>query len=683
MLGRLALALVLAGPPVTEVATAAAPDDLIERSLSEVVFTEVAMAPDGRQLAFVTRRDDTVRDAEEFTLWRLDLEAAKAAPVRLAMGIEPLSALRWSSTGDLAFLAVGPGGAAQLLVSETGAAAPRRVTDPARFQDGIDLYDWLPDGSGFIVAAADPVAAQSQPRDFYGDVRRMPGTPLGSSLSRISLEGGRAERLAAAPFELTGGLEVSPDGRWIAVTGSDRSQTARSSQVELLPLGRESARRRRTSEILSKESLAWAGKDLFVAGMGEERNRRLLYTEGRLFRLGAEDHLVRVAPGLEGYLKQVVGLADGSLLVTTNVSTRMRINRVSGRVSGLVSGTVRLLREQRGWISNLTASRDGRRIAFIAGDARHFPEIYLAGGLDSVADARPVTAFNAALARGTLPEIETVSWDDGAGARVEGVLFWPPGRKGEKGLPLIVDLHGGPFSVARTEAVSLQGSFLSFPGVLAARGFLVLNPNYRGSAGRGDAFTQGIQGHRCSRPSEDVIRGVEHLIGRGWADRGRVGLIGYSGGGGLSKCLLGRTDLFRAVCTGAGVWNDLALFGTPRGLMWAEAFFNGIPPWEDSELWWKESPVGGLGRVRTPTLILAGGRDGEAPDQAAQLYHGLTARGVPAELLTFPGEGHVFTKPSHKRTKMRAEISWLEHWLLGRPRAEAEESAGQDLQPLR
>jgi dipeptidyl aminopeptidase/acylaminoacyl peptidase len=141
---------------------------------------------------------------------------------------------------------------------------------------------------------------------------------------------------------------------------------------------------------------------------------------------------------------------------------------------------------------------------------------------------------------------------------------------------------------------------MSYPALLAARGFLVLNPNYRGSAGRGDDFARGIAGHRCSRPSLDVIRGVESLVARGWADRERAGLMGYSGGGGLSKCLIGRTGLFRAAATGAGVWDDISLFGTERGGLWAEVFYETKRPCEDFQLWWNESPIGGLGQVRHP-----------------------------------------------------------------------------------
>jgi dipeptidyl aminopeptidase/acylaminoacyl peptidase len=646
----------------------------VDTALGEISFEEVQVSPDGSRLAFITRRNDFEHDREEATIWRIGLgrSTESEAPVRL-MAPGTYVSLRWSPAGRvLSFLSPeGPDGAFQLsLLEPEPGAAPRRVTEPARFANGIDLYDWLPDGTGFVVLASDPPDAAARLRELYGDVRRKTGMPPTSSLYKVARDG-RAERLAASPFEASHLLSVSPDGRWLAVAGGSIQESVATSEVEILPLGPPAgASPRRTHNRGWEETLAWAGGDLFVSVAGEERAGRFTATEARLFRWDNEGvRLVPAASGQEGYLKQQVPLADGSLLVTANVSTRMRVSRVEPR-----SGKIRTLWEQPGWVANLSASRDGGVIAFVTSDSHHFPEIYVAEGPEGLAKARPLTGLNAAFTREVLPEIETVSWDDGEGSTVEGVLFWPPGRKGEKGLPLIVDLHGGPFSVARTEAVSLQAGFLSFPAVLAARGFLVLNPNYRGGAGRGDAFVQGIEGRRCSRPSQDVILGVESLVARGWADRERLGLIGYSGGGGLSKCLLGRTRLFRAVSTGAGVWNDIALFSTPRGKMWSEVFFTGKAPWEDFELWRRESPVSGLEKIETPTLILSGERDGEAPLQADELYRGLAARGVTVESLVFPGEGHVFTRPSHKRTKMRAEISWLEHYLLGKPRAELPEA---------
>ncbi len=645
----------------------------VDTALSEVSFDEVQVAPDGGRLAYIARRNDFEHDREAFSLWVLDLASKTMAPLHLA-DFAACSALRWSPEGRvLSFLASEkPADGSQLFLMEpTSGAKPRRLTDPAGFENGVDFYAWLPDGSGLLAVTTDPpgaaeVASGRALRTFYGDVRRrVDSAPAPPSLYRVSRAGGPAERLGGLPFEIPLDLQVSADGRWAAVNGQDRSEVSTSNQIEILSVGTPAMPHRRTVGLSWKEGMAWAGGELFVIGAGTEQAGHFVFTEGRLVRMGSEGRLSPVSPGLEGYLKQIVPLSDGGLLVTANVSTVMRVSRVEP-----ASGKVRTLREQHGWLANLSASRDGKVIAFVASDPRHFPEIYVAQGPEGIASAHAVTSVNASLTAEPSPEIETFSWDDGAAGSVEGALFWPPGRKGEKGLPLIVDLHGGPFSIARTEAVSLQASFLSYPALLAARGFLVLNPNYRGSAGRGDAFSQEIVGHRCSRPSEDVIRGVESLIVRGWADRQRIGVIGYSGGGGLSKCLIGRTDLFRAASTGAGVWDDLAMYGTPRGRMWAEAFFGNLKPWDDFALWWNESPVSGLGRVKTPTLIVSGENDGEAPHQGDELYRGLVARGVPTESLVFPGEGHVFTRPSHKKTKMRAEISWLEHYLLGKPRAE-------------
>jgi dipeptidyl aminopeptidase/acylaminoacyl peptidase len=662
------------------VAVSAAAADLssIETFLGETSFDEVQISPDGSRLAFVTRRNDFEHDREVFTLWKIDLdENGRASRPALLAELGGCSTLRWSPDGrSLSCLSVvppGPGQQLSVMTPSPGAAA-RRLTDAVRFADGIDLYDWLPDGSGFVVEAADPpgeaaIADERTRRDRYGDVHRLPGPRPRAAVWRISLADGRVDRLAAAPFEEPTALAVSPDGRWLAIAGSSQRETVESTELALLALtsGAAAAAPRRTRNFVLEDRLTWAGQHLLVSGMGEEKDGRYTATESRLYRVDARDlRLVRVAPQLAGSLAEAVPLAGGSLLTVTSVSTRMQISLVD-----VAAGKVRTLRDQRGWISNLSAARAGDRIAFVAGDARHFAEIYLTTqGLDGIAGAQPVTDFNAALTHAPLPAIETVSWDGGDGVTVEGVLFWPPGKKGKRGLPLIVDLHGGPFGVARIEALDLFGSYMSYPALLAARGFLVLNPNYRGSGGRGDEFTRGIEGHRCSRPSRDVIRGVESLVAQGSADRDRVGLIGYSGGGGLSKCLIGRTDLFRAAATGAGIWDDLSVFGTARGGFWAEVFYEGKPPWEDFQRWWDESPIGGLGRVRTPTLIVAGERDGIAAAQASELYHDLVWRGAEAELLVFPGEGHIFAKPSHKRIKIRAELSWLEHYLLGKPREE-------------
>lgn len=650
--------------------------DAIEEFLGETYFDEVRVSPDGRRVAFIARTNDFARDREDVAVWLVDLERSGSSdPVRLTRQPGGYASLQWSPDSRLlSFLWTDEATGAPLLhvLDPAGGGEPRRLTDPERFADGVYLYEWLPDGAGVTFVAADEpddasLARQGKLREYYGDVRRMPDPTLrNSALYRQPLvPGGTAARLAEVPFGIPTALALSPDGWWAALNGYGLSEMTDTSEVLLLPLGPQAQAPVRTKNFSWEESFAWVGKDLIVAAMGEEVEGRFAVTEAHLHRAGSGDgRLTPIAPDLPGYVVQMVPLTDGSLLVTTIVSTRMRVSRVEP-----ATGKAVLLHEHRGWIYTVSASRDGRRIAFVAGDPRRFSEIYVADGPEGIATARPLTRWNARLSAAPLPEIETVSWDNGEGDRVEGVLFWPPGRKGEKGLPLIVDLHGGPFGVARTEAVALYGSYMSYPALLASRGFLVLNPNYRGSAGRGDAFTRAVQGGNCSRPAWDVITGAESLAARGWADRNRMGIIGYSYGGLTTNCVITRTDLFRAAATGAGQWNALSLFTGRRGRSWSEIFYDDKTPWEDLDLFWRESPISGAGRMKTPTLAVAGQQDGGAPAQAEALYWSLTAAGVPVELLLFPGEGHIFHKPSHKATKIRAEIDWLEHYLLGKPRA--------------
>ncbi|HEV3072981.1 MAG TPA: hypothetical protein VHB47_01080, partial [Thermoanaerobaculia bacterium] len=338
----------------------------VETFLGETAFDEVQVSPDGSLLAFVTRRNDFAHDREEFGVWTLDLAAGQRAarPVRL-LAIASCSALRWSPDGRwLSFLSEAePRGGLQLfVVSPAPGKAARRLTEPDRFQDGIDLYDWLPDSLGLIVEAAElpPGSAGSAGtataggharRDFYGDVRRLPGPPPSASLSRISLTDGRVERLAAAPFEEPGALAVSPDGSWLAIAGSGLREMVEDTEVALLPLASQPAAAaaattgavRRTHNLVLEDRLWWAGERLFASGMGEGKDGRYTATEPRLYRVDtgpADDlRLLRVAPSLAGSVGEMVPLADGSLLTVTTVSTRMRISLVDA-----ASGAVRTLR---------------------------------------------------------------------------------------------------------------------------------------------------------------------------------------------------------------------------------------------------------------------------------------------------------------------------------------------------
>jgi len=656
----------------------------IKNFLSVTAFSEVAVSPDGRYVALVSQADNFERNRRESAIWRIDLDrrARVTGRVRLAASARSYSQLRWSPDSRyLAFLSSRPNGeSTQLWVLDMRGGEPWRLTDPERFSDGISTYDWVPAGSEIIFAAPLPQTPEEKEayEAFYGDVMRFAAAPEPSTVERVALasEVGPAERIATVEFPVAT-LRISPDGSWIALVSGALSKPQRfyndfaENELFLVPLNSEGDVRQLTHNFVQENLIQWRrrGEGLYATGLGYVDATRGRWTQARIFRIAMDGRVENVAPGFDGELGppyangNFVQLPDGSLLTNAVVSTRTNVYRVDPD-----AGRAEPLTDFRGALSNLSASADGRLIAFALVTDQSAPEVYMASGVRDLRNARRVTDFNAAFNALPRPEIEAIRWPNGEGDEVEGILYWPPGQRGEANLPLVVDIHGGPWSV-RTENLGPFG-FAYYPALLASRGYLVLEPNYRGGTGRGDAFLHAIEGYSCSRPATDVLTGVDHLVQQGWADPDRMGVMGYSYGGLMTNCLITKTDRFRAAASGAGLWNDISYFGTADNFIQNDVRNLGLAPWENLQNYWEESAISGAGNITTPTLIVIGAADRRVPTtQGYELYRALIRLGVPAELLIFPGEDHGFVQPVHKLTKVRGEIRWLDHYILGEEEA--------------
>ena len=653
----------------------------IEEFLSVTDFGEVAASPDGRYVALVSQADNVARNQRESAIWRIDLDrrARVTGRVRLAASARSYSQLGWSPDSRyLAFLSRGAEGeSTQLYVLDMLGGEPWRLTDPERFGDGVSTYDWVLAASEIIFAAPLPQTPEEKEayEAFYGDVMRFANTPQPSTIERVAIarEVRAAERIATVDFPVAT-LRVSPSGERIALVSDAPSKPQRfyndfaENELYLVPANGAGDVRQLTHNFVQENLIQWRrrGEGLYATGLGCVDATRGRWTQGRIFRIALDGRVENVAPSFAGEIGPAyangnfVQLPDGSLLANAVVSTSTNLYRVDPD-----AGRVESLTDFRGAVSNLSASADGKVIAFALVTDQSAPEVYVASGVRDLPNARRVTEFNAKFNSRPKPEIEAIRWPNGEGDEVEGVLYWPPGRPGEPNLPLVVDIHGGPWSV-RTENLGPFG-FAYYPALLASRGYLVLEPNYRGGTGRGDAFLHAIEGYSCSRPATDVLTGVDYLIGQGWADPHRMGVMGYSYGGLMTNCLITKTDRFRAAASGAGLWNDISYFGTADNFIQNDVRNLGLAPWENFQNYWEESAISGAGNITTPTLIVIGGADRRVPTtQGYELYRALVRLGVPAELLIFPGEDHGFVQPAHKLTKVRAEIRWLEHYVLGK-----------------
>jgi dipeptidyl aminopeptidase/acylaminoacyl peptidase len=317
----------------------------------------------------------------------------------------------------------------------------------------------------------------------------------------------------------------------------------------------------------------------------------------------------------------------------------------------------------------LGLSRDGRA-AFAADAPDHPAELYVLGP----GDEAPVrwTEHNPWLAEIDRARQETIAWTARDGLRVEGVLIRPLGEEAGKRYPLIHVVHGGPESHWHDAWLTSY----SQPGqVAAARGYAVLYANYRGSTGRGVAFSKLDQADLAGDPSGedggeflDLVDGTAHLVEQGLVDRTKVGVTGGSYGGfAAAWCATALTEHFAASVMFVGISDLVSKFGTtdiPNEMYESHAR---RWPWEHWDWFRERSPLYHAPQARTPILILHGQDDTRVhPSQSMELYRYLKTLGrVPVRLVLYPGEGHGNRKAAARYDYNLRMLRWMDHYLKG------------------
>ncbi|MHB8766832.1 MAG: S9 family peptidase, partial [Deferrisomatales bacterium] len=321
-----------------------------------------------------------------------------------------------------------------------------------------------------------------------------------------------------------------------------------------------------------------------------------------------------------------------------------------------------------------------RQLAALRDSAAEAPDLWLVtpdGGAEPLLGPGPrpgptppeppaerLTRFGDALAGVEMHPAEELWFSGAGGDPVHGFLVRPPGFDPGRRYPLILLIHGGP-----------QGAFLdefhwrwSAQAFTAAAGagacVALLNP--RGSTGYGQAFSDQISGDWGGRCAQDLMLGLDHLLGAfPFLDPGRVAAAGASFGGFMIAWLLGHTDRFRALVCHAGIFNAEAMGYTTDELWFAEREGGGLPA-DNPEGYRRFSPHRFAGGFRTPTLVVHGGQDFRCPlSEGLGLYTALQTRGVESRLLYFPDEGHWVAKPANAEVWYAEVLGWLRAHLDG------------------
>jgi dipeptidyl aminopeptidase/acylaminoacyl peptidase len=321
------------------------------------------------------------------------------------------------------------------------------------------------------------------------------------------------------------------------------------------------------------------------------------------------------------------------------------------------------LRKLNGWEGTyeiLSTTAHSPRIAVVYSSLQKPAEVYLAESADKLDQARPITSLNKLFTERDLPQGKPYRWKADDGTTVEGMLIYPPGKFEQKNLPMFTFIHGGP---ADADGNHFEADWYQWAALAATNGWLVFEPNYRGSTGYGDKFLMQIVPQMVSRPGKDILEGVDALVKDGIADPDHLAIGGYSYGGYMTNWLITQTTRFKAAVTGAGAVENVGNWGNDDTTM-DDAYFLGGRPWEAQQRYHDEAAIFQIDKVRTPTHMVAGADDIRvAVLEDYLLERALYSLGIPNALLIFPGEGHSLGKnPWHGKIKVREELKWLQKY---------------------
>jgi dipeptidyl aminopeptidase/acylaminoacyl peptidase len=272
---------------------------------------------------------------------------------------------------------------------------------------------------------------------------------------------------------------------------------------------------------------------------------------------------------------------------------------------------------------------------------------------------RRLTDFNGEVAALGLGKVEAVRWQGPDGFRENGILTYPPRFSPKRKYPLVLLIHGGPQS-ASTEA------FSAWAQLIAAHGYVVFLPNYRGSDNLGYAYQHAIVGDTGDGPGRDVMAGLEAVRKRGFVDARRVAVSGWSYGGYMTAWLIGHYHVWKTAIAGAAVtdWGDD--YNLSDNNVGDRYLFGGGSPWlgRFAKAYREQSPITYAPRVRTPTLILATTGDARVPiTQSYKLYHALRDNGVTTKFIAYPVAGHFPGDPVRWRDVLKRWLGWLDQYL--------------------
>ena len=634
------------------------------------------LSPNGRFVVYMLTHADWNAGRAIGHLWRQDTRGGAPMQLTFGAGGDTPGTVRWAPNGaTLLFIRDGQ---IQLLPAEGG--EPRALT---RHATGVSTPSWSPDGTLIYFVAPDGRTTDERDRDRRkDDVYALDENVKTRHLWSVTVATGAEKQITSGDLSDLS-YRLSSDGSLLVVERAPTPLEDDRHRAELWTMDRRGANARALTqndiEEIQPEISPDQSQILFLA----ETNEKLEpYYNSNLFVMSASGGTPRLLlPGLPHAIDQASWAPDGaSILAVANMGVHseiIQIDMATKEWKALTAGDHFI---PPTWSVVPSAGQMVFQFDEPArfGDAWTLP-IPASRDAALAAPVRVTGAFDTLDRRFALPRQEKISWKGADGETIEGLLFYPIDYAAGRRYPLVVQMHGGPSESDKFGAG--PGLLLNYFPVLAARGYAVLRPNYRGSTGYGNAFYRDVVGGYFRNMHLDVLAGVDALIKQGIADPDRLVVMGWSAGGHLTNKLITTTTRFKAASSGAGVadWTSMyAQTDTRRNRM---VWFGGTP-WQKNApmaMFWDNSPLKDVADAKTPTLFFVGENDVRVPlAQSIEMYRALKSHNVPTHLYVAPREGHQWTELRHQIFKANTELAWFERYALGRTTYVPEQAPGDD-----
>ena len=633
----------------------------IEEIISLPAVSSTNISDDGKNVAFVKRtanwKDNTYRNH----VWIYEKGKGKNYP--LTNGDIDSTCPLWSpNSRDIAYLSPGGNGKNQIFVKSLDGYSGVQITDE---EEGISTFKWDHTGKGFYyIAQAKECEEIKKRKERYGDFHHVGKEHQNNCLCYVEIEkviqNDKEEREINGVYQLTDGkdfyihdFDISNDGKKVVCMATPSLNDYMNGDLYILDVEAEELQKMNVDRLL--------GGSVCFSPEGNKICYSASIREKEYYRNHIQESTLEIYDMNTGEVLQPLTNFDSTVMPLQWIAKGILIrwqDKTNYRIGLLAEdGTMEVLSDNvDGFIMDASITKDGNHITYSKAITNETFEIYL--------DDKKITNENSFFEGKLKSNREIISWQSSDGLKIEGVLSRPVEFDSNKKYPLLVVIHGGPawasfpiFSDCFNEKYPIEQ--------FVEKGFIVLEPNYRGSSGYGNEFLKANYRKQGLADYDDVISGVDELVEKGIVDKDRVGVMGWSNGGYISAFCSTFSNRFKAISVGGGITN------------WSTHYVNtdipyfirmhlGNTPWNDPDIYKKTSPMTYIKSACTPTLIQHGEKDARIPvTNAYELYEGLRDMEVDTELIIFKEMAYSSDQPGIHVAIMKQNLMWFSHYILG------------------